>query len=42
MECRKIIHIYNKNYTKLTNHIKDPNTLCEQNVEFLIVEASGT
>jgi len=40
--CRKIIHIYNKNYTKLTNHMKDINTLCKQNVEFLNVEISGT
>lgn len=40
--CRKMIHIYNKNYTKLTNHIKYMNTLCEQNVEFLNVEISGT
>ena len=40
--CRKIIHIYNKNYTKLTNHIKYMNTLREKNVEFLNVEISGT
>lgn len=39
---RKTVHINNRNYTKLTNQIKDTNTLCEQNVEFLNVEISGT
>jgi hypothetical protein len=39
--CRKIINIYNKNYTKLTNHMEDMNTLSEQKVEFFNVETSG-
>jgi hypothetical protein len=33
MVCRKIVYIYNQNYTKLINHIQDMNKPHKQNVE---------